>query len=1039
MTEIHHAFISYGRADSKGFVSHLHDRMLQQGFDVWLDLNDIPLGVDFQYEIAEGISRSENFLFLISPHSVNSPYCLREIEFAVRFNKRIIPLLHVEEISYDTWRSRHPHGTADEWHTYQTKGLHSSFPNMHPAISKINWIYFREGVDDFEKSFVGLIELFSRHQDYVRQHTLLLLRAQEWERSHRQSRYLLTGDERLKAAAWLTTRFQNEQLPCEPTDLHCEYICESTQNAENLMTRVFLTHVEKDRPIYDFIRKALMRQGFTVWRNQTDYSHDDESQEAVNRGIEAADNLLVLISQASLGSEVCQREIAYALSLNKRVIGLLADALPLEHMSSELRSLQLFDVSGSLDEMHARNALSRLITLLYEDAPYYEQHKVLLTRALKWQMQNKNPSILLRGHNLRQAEAWFKVAQGRSQHPPTTLQVDFIQTSLQQPPALSLDVFIAYSRVDSDFARKLNDALQIQGKTTWFDQESIASGTDYQDEIYQGIEACSNFVFIISPSSIQSPYCVGEVDYAQKLNKRIITILYRPVSAAELPIALASVQWIDFGRYQGDFYANFGELIRTLDTDLDYVRTHTRLLNRALEWQKSGHDPSYLLRGKSLRGAEHWLKQAVDKHPPPSELHREYINTSRFAPLPKPRFHTAGLTGLAIGGAIAGLRLLGLIQPVELAAYDLFLRLKPNEPMDERILVVEIDDVDIQLQNQLHPGGRGSLPEPPLTELLGRLQQHQPRVIGIDMYRDYPADDPTLVAHLRDDANLVVLCKLDYEETPGTLPPPELAESDYVARLGFSDYVNDRDLVVRRHLLINDPGFDCFTENAFSLVIARQYLEANGLPYGAPFTPEGRYIQPLQFDGRAIPRFKTHSGGYQNEDAGGYQALLNYRKVKGDVSKFVDRITLREALNGQLTAERVRDRIVLIGVTASQSVNDYFQVPQGGEIAGVLLQSQMVSQIISHYLDGRPLIWWWPAWIDAMWVVGWGVLGGVMVWWVQHPVKLTLLAGGTLLLLGCACFLVFIYPAGWLPLIPSTLAMLLSMAGIIFITLRFRK
>jgi WD40 repeat protein/tetratricopeptide (TPR) repeat protein len=69
-------------------------------------------------------------------------------------------------------------------------------------------------------------------------------------------------------------------------------------------------------------------------------------------------------------------------------------------------------------------------------------------------------------------------------------------------------------RADSDFARKLNDRLQRQGKRTWFDQESIASGADFQQEIYKGIEASDHFLFILSPKSVNSPYCADEVEYA---------------------------------------------------------------------------------------------------------------------------------------------------------------------------------------------------------------------------------------------------------------------------------------------------------------------------------------------------------------------------------------------------------------------------------------------------------------------------------------------------------------------------------------------
>jgi len=41
-------------------------------------------------------------------------------------------------------------------------------------------------------------------------------------------------------------------------------------------------------------------------------------------------------------------------------------------------------------------------------------------------------------------------------------------------------------------------------------------------------------------------------------------------------------------------------LIQALDTDLDAVKSHTRILVRALEWDRNGRDSSFLLRGIDL-------------------------------------------------------------------------------------------------------------------------------------------------------------------------------------------------------------------------------------------------------------------------------------------------------------------------------------------------------------------------------------------------------------------------------------------------------
>lgn len=633
MNNLFDAFISYGRADSKAFASKLHERLIEQNLKIWFDQNDIPLGVDFQNQIDDGIEKAENFLFIIAPHSINSPYCGKEIELAIKRNKRIIPLLHVEQISQETWQQRFPHGTAEDWEAYKSKGLHSSFPNMHPAIGKINWVYFREGIDDFETSFTGLISLIRKQADYVEQHTRFLTKALEWERNQKQTSYLLVGEERIQAESWLKVRFKDEQPPCEPTDLHCEYITESTKNANNLLTQVFLSHSDQDRVILEKIAKSLRREAFTIWTNRTDIKTGTEFQNEINQGIEGADNLVYLISPDSIQSKYCQDELSLAFANKKRIIPLLIAPTELEEIPPHIRALQFIDFTNYQDEESYRIGIGKLLNLLKQDAHYYEQHKVLLVKALKWERQNHNPSILLRGYNLQQAEAWLKVGKGRNEHPPLPLHEDFIGESLSQPTDSSIEVFVSYSRADSDFARKLNEALQAQGKTTWFDQESIASGSDFQQEIYRGIENSDNFLFVISPNSVNSPYCADEVEYAAKLNKRFVTILHKETAPQDLHWTLASVQWIDFYKHGGDFYANFSELIRTLDTDREHVKSHTKWSQRAMEWDAKEKSPDLLLRGSEFSIAQNWLQEAEQqkKNPPATALQQDYISKSQEA------------------------------------------------------------------------------------------------------------------------------------------------------------------------------------------------------------------------------------------------------------------------------------------------------------------------------------------------------------------------------------------------------------------------
>ncbi|MEO1004657.1 MAG: TIR domain-containing protein [Cyanobacteria bacterium J06638_38] len=627
------AFISYGRADSKAFATKLNQELVAQGLNIWFDQDDIPLAVDFQEQIKSGIEQAHNFIFIIAPHAVNSQYCLQEINLAVRYHKRIMPILHREQIDRATWQSRNPQQTEAQWQAYQAQGLDSSFTNLHPVIQKINWLYSREQIDDFDQAVTGLIDAIAQHQDYVTQHTELLLQALDWERNQKQNLYLLTGLARTEAQQWLKQKFEDEQPPCMPTDLHCEFISESIKNANNLMTQVFLSAAESDNEVKKKIAQVLMREGLTIWTNQTDIKTGIAFQEEIERGILRADNFIYLISPETLRSQYCQQELAFATAHNKRIVPLLIKKTALELIPPQLQALQFIDLTPTEAEILDRRGISKLLKALKSDAHYHENHKLLLVKALKWQHQNRNPSILLRSYNLHHFAAWLEIARQRNDYPPLPLQTEFVTKSVQQPKPSSLEVFISYSRANSDFARRLNDSLTEVGKLTWFDQENIASGANFQEEIYRGIENCDNFLFIISPQSVNSPYCADEVEYAHKLNKRIITVVYQHVPASELHPVLAQIQWIDFNLHEGDFYANFPQLVRTIHTDREHVHSHTKWGQRAREWSLRGKSDDLLLRGSEFVLAQQWLTetQQENKQPPPTDLQQEFIATSQNA------------------------------------------------------------------------------------------------------------------------------------------------------------------------------------------------------------------------------------------------------------------------------------------------------------------------------------------------------------------------------------------------------------------------
>ncbi len=80
-------------------------------------------------------------------------------------------------------------------------------------------------------------------------------------------------------------------------------------------------------------------------------------------------------------------------------------------------------------------------------------------------------------------------------------------------------------------------------------------------------------------------------------------IVRRGVDSKAVPQALAALNWIFF-RESDDFDSAFQSLIKALDTDLEWVHVHTRLLVRAIEWDGNGRDDSFVLRGSDLKEAE---------------------------------------------------------------------------------------------------------------------------------------------------------------------------------------------------------------------------------------------------------------------------------------------------------------------------------------------------------------------------------------------------------------------------------------------------
>ena len=371
------------------------------------------------------------------------------------------------------------------------------------------------------------------------------------------------------------------------------------------------------------------------------------------------------------------------------------------------------------------------------------------------------------------------------------------------------------------------------------------------------------------------------------------------------------------------------------------------------------------------------------------------------------------MTSVVLTGLILGVRQAGVLQPLELAAYDRLVRWRPSPEPDSRLLVVEITESDIQSQNQW------PLSDQVVAQLLATLQQYRPKAIGLDLYRDVP--NPPGERALREQLqaqNVITIATLGNSGKAEVPSPPEVAEP----QVGFNDFVVDPDGVIRRNFMFAALAGERFY--SFSLRLSLLYLADQGIDLRVG-------PQALQLGQTHFVTIDRDSGSYQTIDSSGYQILLNYRPPESVPRQ----VSLTQVLNGALSPEWVRDKVVLIGTTAP-SAKDLFYTPYSSSVGdnltmpGVVIHAQLTSQILSAVLDQRPLFWYWPQWGEGLWILGWAFLGGVLTWRLKRPIWLGL--SGVISLGGLFGIAALAFSqAGWIPLVPPALAFLATGGGIL--------
>lgn len=443
--------------------------------------------------------------------------------------------------------------------------------------------------------------------------------------------------------------------------------------------------------------------------------------------------------------------------------------------------------------------------------------------------------------------------------------------------------------------------------------------------------------------------------------------------------------------------------------------------------------------GRSLfaatREARERLEGLEGQFPCASWLPTIYQNTVQTSitwrslkrPSPERKTHLQLLASLLIACAVACLvivtRTLGLLETFELKAYDYLMASRP--PIihtDDRFVAVLIDENDIQYQIERGIKGKGSLSDDVLLQLLNKIDPHQPRIIGLDIIHDFPFK-PEAEAYIQAHNNFFAICQVAFPTSglAGIEPPPNIP----IEQVGFANFPADVDRVVRRQLLGMSPDQSCPTDQSFSFRIATQYLNrefSDSVEYKR-YQNDSLLIKTPKYD-IEFKKFQSNSGGYHLslDEAQGYQTLVNYRSNRIPGYSLRDILSFSEAQLDRLFT----DKIVMIGVNRENTDRHRTPLNVGSQstISGVLVHSQMTSNILAATLDQIPTISWFPETLENLWIGAVSIAGGLVLICAKNQSVLKEIALLSLILIVFGIGFYGMVQNIWLPLVPALISLI---------------
>jgi WD40 repeat protein len=170
--------------------------------------------------------------------------------------------------------------------------------------------------------------------------------------------------------------------------------------------KIFISYSRRDLEFADRVDAALKARGFDTLIDRSEIYALEDWWKRIEALIAQADTIVFILSPDAVGSDVCQSEVRFAASLNKRLAPIVYRRVDDTAVPAELARLNFvfFDDPEVFDE-----SLDRLAEALETDIDWVRKHTEFGEHARRWMIAGRpGPrGLLLRPPALDEAERWI--------------------------------------------------------------------------------------------------------------------------------------------------------------------------------------------------------------------------------------------------------------------------------------------------------------------------------------------------------------------------------------------------------------------------------------------------------------------------------------------------------------------------------------------------------------------------------------------------------------------------------------------------------